>query len=128
MKKTIRAIVLVMACLLMLTAFVSCGRSAESVKKKAEKKGYKCESVTAEQLKEYSEKYDAVVTEALRIKDEATGNTVNVVFFENKKDAKSARVKAEDTLPSLRAIGNVTVERKGKLVVIGAPEMIDNIW
>ena len=128
MKKTMRAIVLVMACLLMLTAFVSCGKSAESVKEKAEKKGYKYESATAEELKSYSDKYETPITEAIRITDEATGDSVTAFFFENKKDAKSVRVNIEESLQALSNIGNVTVERKGKAVVLGNPDMIDNIW
>lgn len=127
MKKTMRAIVLVMACLLMLTAFVSCGRSADSVKDKAEKAGYKCESATAEELKGISDFYGAPITEKLTVTDEAKGTTVAVFFFESKKDAKSVRVTLEEgIIPAYR--GSVIVERKGKAVIVGNPDMIDNIW
>ena len=128
MKKTMRAIVLVMACLLMLTAFVSCGKSAETVKEKAEKKGYKCVSATAEELKVISEKFDATVTERLIITDEATKTSVTAYFFESKKDAKSERAAYEENLQAVSAVGNITVERKGKAVIVGNPDMIDNIW
>ena len=128
MKKTMRAIVLVMACLLMLTAFVSCGKSAESVKEKAEKKGYKCESATAEELKSLSERFETTVTDVIRIVDEANGTSVTAYFFESKKDAKSVRVTVEESLQALHSIGNVTVERKGKAVVLGNPDIIDIIW
>ena len=128
MKKTMRAIVLVMACLLILTAFVSCGKSAESVKEKAEKVGYKCESATAEEIKAISEAQGVPVTERLTITDESNGNSVKVFFFENKKDAKSVRVNLEDSVKNLAAFGDVIVERKGKAVVLGNADMIDKIW
>ena len=128
MKKTMRAIVLVMACLLMLTAFVSCGKSVESVKEKAEKEGYKCESATADEIKAISEFYGASITEKLTVYDEANGVFATVFFFENKQDAKSVRVTIEDSLQALSAIGNVTVERKGKAVIFGNTDIVENIW
>ena len=128
MKKTMRAIVFVMACLLMLTAFVSCGKSAETVKGKAEKNGYKCVSATAEELKDISERFDATVTERLIITDETTKTSVTAYFFESKKDAKSERAAYEENLQAVSAVGNITVERKGKAVIVGNPDMIDNIW
>ena len=127
MKKTMRAIALVMACLFVLAAFVSCGKSAESVKKKAEKNGYKCESATAEELKAISEDEDAAVTEKLIITDEATGKSVAIFFFENKKDAKAVAAKYEESSQATRATGLVA-ERKGKAVAYGNADIIENIW
>ena len=130
MKKTMRAIVLVMACLLMLTAFVSCGKSADSVKSAAEKKGYKCENATAEEIKAISEVMGVPVTERLIIRDEANGTQVSVFFFESKRDAKDARVNIEDSVKQLAGYeaSGIIVERKGKAVVTGNADMIDNIW
>ena len=130
MKKTLRSIVLIMACLLMLTAFVSCTKSAESVKAKAEKEGYKCTSASAEEVKAISEKQGVTVTDRLTIMDEATGKTVNVYFFDSTRVAKDMRVSLEDSVKNLAGFeaSGITVERKGKSVIIGNVDMIDKIW
>ena len=128
MKKTLRAIVLIMAGLLVLTALTSCGKSAEKIKEKAEEAGYTCVSADAETLKMINEKQGVAAVSALTITNDK-GEIAIVYEFEKAKDAKTVEGELEDTLKKLGALtDSKTIERSGKTVIYGDVAIVDVVW
>ena len=125
MKKFIRVIVLVMACVLVFATLASCAKSVDGIKKKAEKAGYEVEV----------EEYDTPVaglTATVEIYDEESGKGAEVYFYEDADLAKAA-VEAYESLKDLagamgEAAESVECKRSGKAVIIGDAEIIKKVW
>ena len=133
MKRFIRLIVLVMACVLVLATLASCGKSLDSIKKKAEKAGY---SVQAETLSEADE--DGVVA-VVRIADPNAKSIYSGIAtayeFKDTDSAKKAYEGAQEELEKAKeaaaAMGMDTgavVKRSGKIVILGAEEIVKKVW
>ena len=121
MKKTLRAIVLIMAGLLVLAALTSCGKSLDTIEKKATDAGYEVNKV------ELEEAVDGVVA-TMTITGDGLLEAATVVEYESADAAKEAYDEAEASLEALGEITGYDAKRSGKVVIIGSSSIIEKVW
>ena len=125
MKKFIRVIVLVMACVLVFATLASCGKSIDKIEKKAKDAGFEVE------VEKFDEPVDGVVA-VMEITDPNStsllGASAEVIEFESADDAKKAAEDAEKMLGELGDAMGYVVKRSGKVVITGSEDIVKKVW
>ena len=134
MKKFIKVIVLAMAFVLVFATLASCGKSIDSITKKAEKEGYDVEEVKT------STPYISAFNAALLLKGE-DGQIESVIEITNETDddiflaevyefdkASAAKTFVEIYENFYELGDNEVIESSGKCVIVGDKEIVEAIW
>ena len=133
MKKFIRVIVLVMACVLVFATLASCGKSIDNIEKKAKDAGFEVE---VEKLEEADE--DGVVA-IIEIVDPNAKTLfgAEAIAYEFKdadsakkayEDAKEELEKAEEAAAAIGMDTGSVVKRSGKIVIMGSEDIVKKVW
>ena len=133
MKKTLRAIVLIMAGLLVLAALTSCGKTINSIEKKATDAGFECEEVSETMLASMNTALpimgiDGEIKAAIEIGGEVDGESVwaEVYEFDSASAAKTFVEKFETLVGSIDE--DEALERSGKVVISGDKAIVEKVW
>ena len=131
MKKFIKVIVLAMAFVLVFATLASCGKSIDSITKKAEKEGYAVEEYKESQLSRMNMDLvvagvDGEITAAIEIEKETDDDFFWADVYEF--DKASAAKKFVELSEEEAADEDLVIERSGKVVIVGDKEIVEAIW
>ena len=130
MKKFIKVIILAMALIFVFATLASCGRSINSLTKKAEKEGYEVKEVNPARYSGYNTALVAKgakgqIESAIEIKKEVDGEDLFATVYRFEK-ASAAKIFAEQNIRKLKK--DEVMERSGKSVIIGDKATVEAIW
>lgn len=133
MKKFIKVIVLAMAFVLVFATLASCGKSINSITKKAEKEGYKVEEYKESQLSMMNmglvvAGIDGEITAAIEVEKETDDDYLTAKIYEfNKASAAKDFVEKYEELDGELGEDEV-IECSGKVVIVGDKAAVEAIW
>lgn len=133
MKKFIRAIVLVMACVLVFATLASCGKSIDGITKKAEKEGYEVEESNEQALSMMNLALvamgiDGEIEAAVEIAKETDDDFLFAEIYQfNKASAAKAFVEKYTTIEGELGEDEV-IEQSGKCVIVGDKATVEAVW
>ncbi|MBE6668443.1 MAG: hypothetical protein E7607_09075 [Ruminococcaceae bacterium] len=133
MKKFIRAIVLVMACVLVFATLASCGKSIDGIEKKAKDAGFEVE------VDKFDEADEDGLVAVMEIVDpnakSLVGAFASVAEYADADNAKKAYDEAKKELDELKKAAeesgvtiNYTVKKSGKIVIFGTDDVVKKVW
>ena len=130
MKKFIKVIVLAMAFVLVFATLASCGKSINSIQKKAEKEGYEVEEVDSSLFSMVNAALllageDGEVEAAIEVEKETDDDYLyaTVIEFTNASTAKKYVELFEKEVDD-----EEIMERSGKVVIVGDKAAVEAIW
>ena len=131
MKKFIKVIVLAMAFVLVFATLASCGKSIDSITKKAEKEGYKVEELDSSEFSMINAALllageDGKIEAAIGVGKETDDDYLcaTVIEFTNASTAKKYVELFEE-----KEVGEEEImERSGKVVIVGDKAAVEAIW
>ena len=133
MKKFIKVIVLAMAFVLVFATLASCGKSIDSITKKAEKEGFEVEEVSETMLSYMNLSLvaagvDGEITAAIEVAKETDDDYLyaDVYEFDSESAAKGFVDIYEDLAGELDE--DQVIKRSGKVVIVGDKATVEAIW
>ena len=133
MKRTLKVLVLIISGLLLLAALTSCGRSADIMKRKAEKLGLNCEIADGTKMAYVNNalgdrEIEGEVGFYVEISGQLDGKYVACTIFEFDK-ASAAKDFEKKHTEIIGVLGSdQSIKRSGRVVIFGSSSVIDRVW